>query len=314
MSTTTEDKSPEEEMLYLMKRYIVLDKLPGRRDELVEDFMKKRARTVFDIVNVKKFEALLRSQDPEAKGSIQIYGGKNYKDGSIIAVMKKEPSGKVDVRFSFIVSLNYKYFGEMDDGYFHGVGILKMDETYYSGYFRNGKREGRGDYEESEWHYSGFLKADQRHGLGELTFKNGVSYAGCFLHDQMDGFGVYVAANADGGEDHFRYEGQFKSGFFHGHGRYETPAHKLTGMFYNSVMKEVVMMDKKSGKSYPMPIPHKIKDKDYRGPENPNLMVCPKQILDWQLEDIAVIYSEISKVGERLKTSLQSHRGGYKVW
>lgn len=315
-TTTTDDKSPEEELLYLMKRYNVvymLETTNPRRVELLENMLVDKSFKWFDSVDLQKMARVLRIQDPQAKGSIHIYGSSPSEYCNIIGLRKVSVSGDIDVVFAFAVCSDYKYFGELKNGAFHGLGILKIDNAFYKGHFRNHLREGLGIYKESLWKYSGEFKDDKRHGKGDLTFENGVKYEGDFKNDRFDGNGLYYFTNEDG-KELYRYKGEFHNGMFHGYGSYISSTYKLSGMFVNGVMKRVCKLHF-GGAIEPMVIPYKIMGKDYKGrAEDEGVMVCPQDILQRQLDDFDAIYLHISEVGKRLSANLEFHKGGYKMW
>jgi hypothetical protein len=309
-------RSREEEVIYLMKRYYVVHMLEStnpRRVELLEKLLADKSFEWFDKVDLQKMARVLRLQDPKAEGSIHIYGSSPSEYCNIIGLRKVSASGDVDVVFAFAVCSDYKYFGELQNGAFHGLGILKMDDTFYKGHFRNHLREGLGIYQESFWKYSGEFKDDKRNGKGDLTFQNGVKYEGDFKNDRFEGSGVYYFTNEDG-KELYRYKGEFHKGVFHGYGSYISPSYKLSGMFMNGVMKRVCKLHF-GGDIHAMVIPSKIMGKDYRGrSQDEGVMVCPQDILQRQLDDFDAIYSHISEVGKRLSANLVSHKGGYKMW
>jgi hypothetical protein len=115
----------------------------------------------------------------------------------------------------------------------------------YIGDFANNMREGIGTcaYNNGDT-YSGEWLADKRHGRGELTLANGSVYTGSFANNVRSGYGVFNGTEEEGwsytGEwandqkegrgvetvylleaKRAVYDGGFRDGVYHGHGRYE---------------------------------------------------------------------------------------------
>lgn len=345
-----EAKSPEEEMIHEINRYDKIVKMfePSnpRRVELIHDIVEIRIPPLFDKINYEKMRALVESGAGGKAGTgepiVQLFnmdpltadGTPKISDRMFgIASMNKTQSS-ITLGFGLIVipKTKLKFFGEID-GFVSfngssGLGILTIDDTYYRGHLLNGKYEGLGLYQGKDWSYDGEFKDGKRHGLGELIFDCGVWYLGDFVDDLMDGKGHYYVPdrkggltgrhyvpNKDGSGYKYQYRGQFQKGLFHGHGIYETPAHKIAGEFFNGVMKFVTVIQK-SGILTPMVLPHKIMGKDYRGEVEAKEggVICPMMVLNAQLIEFFAVYEHIAEVGDRLSANLKSHRGGYKMW
>lgn len=95
-----------------------------------------------------------------------------------------------------------EYVGELKNGHYHGVGMirtpldyasLKGRQDYYTGLWKNGRPHGWGVFSwsnGSSW-YKGECKLGMRHGYGEFVWTDGRRYIGNFKRDHMWGSGTY---------------------------------------------------------------------------------------------------------------------------
>ncbi len=107
------------------------------------------------------------------------------------------------------------YFGEIQDGRFHGQGkLLWSNGARYEGGFSNGLAQGHGVMEFADGaRYEGDFKNGQLHGQGVLTYMNGTRYSGEFRNGMPHG--LVTISYADGSE----YTGNVVKSELQGQGR-----------------------------------------------------------------------------------------------
>lgn len=301
-----DSKSPEDEMLYLIRRYQVVRvlKKSSRRIEWLRDVIKS-AVDLLDVVCMVKMKNIVYQQDPELIGSLKVCETSN--NSIFIGFLKDNCS---EWSFGLLHEKDFEYFGEWNAGAFEGFGVMKKGDTFYGGQFFRGKRDGTGRLTTRGEEYIGLWKDDKKHGVGKLISRRGVEYEGQFVNDKMEGVGVY--SKGVGNSLKFNYRGSFLGGVFHGFGTYETLLYDLVGHFSEGIMQDVDMTNKKSGEIIHMVIPLTSHGKTYKSGDGE--WCCPSQILQRQLDDMTDIYTRVVEVGCRLDEALQSHRGGYVMW
>lgn len=95
-----------------------------------------------------------------------------------------------------------EYVGELKNGHYHGVGMMRTPldyasmkgrQDYYTGLWRDGHPHGWGVFSWSNgtsW-YKGECKLGMRHGYGEFMWSDGRRYIGNFKRDHMWGSGNF---------------------------------------------------------------------------------------------------------------------------
>lgn len=136
---------------------------------------------------------------------------------------------------------------------FEGKGFLLQDNTFHSGYFRNGRREGPGQLillGPAGACYRGFWSHDEMEGNGMLITQSGYQYIGEWLHSQQDGYGE------ESWPDGSLYKGAFVQGAREGKGEYvwgnpnsEGPK-RFSGSFKNGLYNGQGVMEWYSGAKY----------------------------------------------------------------
>ena len=106
--------------------------------------------------------------------------------------------------------------GKFIDGSIYGKGIYKSHNgNLYVGDFTDNIREGKGELRTKKVHYIGEFKYNKFNGNGKLIFiKEGHSYEGNFINNQISGIGIFKWSNGD------IYEGEMKNGKMNGYGKY----------------------------------------------------------------------------------------------
>lgn len=175
------------------------------------------------------------------------------------------------VAADFVLPDGSQYFGESENGMFHGEGKLLwqngdrvegqfaqgmlngkaefwgVNGSHYIGEYKNGLFDGLGtlSYQNGSV-YEGEFKQGNPHGKGKLSFEDGGVYEGEFAIARFSGEGKYTAAMGTY-EGQFandkivqgkfedvtgnHYEGGFKDWMFEGEGRYETEEGVFSGNF-----------------------------------------------------------------------------------
>src|SRR3990167_5785328 len=132
---------------------------------------------------------------------------------------------------------------------FEGKGFLLQDNTFHSGYFKNGRREGPGQLillGPGGACYRGFWSHDEMEGNGMLSTQSGYQYIGEWLHSQQDGYGE------ESWTDGTTYKGNFAQGVREGKGDYSWEnsnsqgPKKYVGTFRNGVFEGQGIIDRKS--------------------------------------------------------------------
>lgn len=109
-----------------------------------------------------------------------------------------------------------KYYGDVEDGRFHGKGkLVWRNGDVLVGQFVHGLASGKGKQSYSTGaEYEGEFKDGQRSGHGTLTMDDGSVYEGQFVAGAFDGQGRLTYHNGN------VYVGEFKDNLLHGEGRY----------------------------------------------------------------------------------------------
>ena len=93
------------------------------------------------------------------------------------------------------------YRGEFSNDTFNGQGIFETKASYYSGKWKNGKKEGTGYLvfikNDEEVFYDGEFKKDLFSGTGLLQLPDGSFYEGDWKDGNRNGTGKYQWANGD---------------------------------------------------------------------------------------------------------------------
>jgi hypothetical protein len=122
--------------------------------------------------------------------------------------------------------------GYFQDGVLQGKGERhSMNESHYTGEFKNGLKHGFGTEETSEHIYTGNFLNDKKEGQGKLAYKQiKDEYEGEFRDNAITGMGFYTWANQD------TFKGTFLKGKMHGRGLYKWPdGGEYEGEYINNI-------------------------------------------------------------------------------
>lgn len=129
-----------------------------------------------------------------------------------------------------VTNSDHTYSGMMQDGIYHGWGILTWESgDVYAGFWENGVRHGQGSYTWADGTcYTGDFTNGTRTGQGTTTWPSGNSYSGSYLDGNAHGKGVFTWVNGD------VYIGEYQSGSRNGQGStYWADGNRHTGSYLN---------------------------------------------------------------------------------
>lgn len=123
--------------------------------------------------------------------------------------------------------------------------------------------------------YTGkFNDKGEKDGIGNLVFPNKIEYHGEFKSGYFEGHGV-MKIPAGSGPNH-KYEGQFSKGKFHGYGVFEQGNIKYEGQFEDGKIQGLGQVTFKDGANSPHGVPHY--EGSFRNGENVERRLCPDAI------------------------------------
>jgi hypothetical protein len=112
----------------------------------------------------------------------------------------------------------YKQVGLFRDNRFLHGRVTWSDGSSYEGSFENGQKAGRGVYiTKDKVRYEGFFRDDKLDGLAEVHYDDGTHYKGDFRDGVYHGQGHLK--QYDGNKLELEYEGEFADGIFDGEGK-----------------------------------------------------------------------------------------------
>ena len=188
-------------------------------------------------------------------GTVQKGKGKLYgSDGSYCEGYWK--NSRLYYRGRYIFPNGDLYEGNFDHGIRNGQGIFESFDlkSRYQGEWRNGRKHGQGqEILPNETEYVGTYRHGWRTGNGLMRWKDGASYQGEFLKDQITGSGtfhwadgrIYIGSLENGkmhGSGHFTYpDGKTYAGDYmynkkHGKGVYKWEGHEYDGEWRDGQM------------------------------------------------------------------------------
>ena len=104
-----------------------------------------------------------------------------------------------------------RYHGKFYEDQYHGYGEWSDLINRYRGEYQNGLKHGDGLFSTNKYTYEGPYKQNAMHGKGKITYRDGRTFEGHFVHDVPQGHGRLTSLTADRSL-RIDYEGQFING------------------------------------------------------------------------------------------------------